>query len=184
MFYSCLKLRYYLFAKSFILLTDHNNLLWMESSETPKIIRMRIFLQGFNFQVTHVKGKDNVFADWLSRMHDERQIVSTESAEMLLVLESDSELISSFLSNVHNQRMGHHGAQRTWSLLNKHYPGHGVSMSANVLFVKRCGKQWWLLFRLRREQLLPSTRAIYVATIHYTSPQRMQRVFNICMYSS
>ena len=138
MFYSCLKLRYYLFAKTFTLLTDHNNLLWMESSETPKIIRMRIFLQGFNFRVTHVKGKDNVFADWLSRMYDERQSVSTESAEMLLVLESDSELISSFLSNVHNQRMGHHGAQRTWSLLNKHYPGHGISMSAVQEFVKEC----------------------------------------------
>ena len=86
----------------------------------------------------HVKGRENVFADWLSRMHDERKIVSTESAEMLLLLESGSDLISSSLSNVHNQRMGHHGAQRTWSLLNKHYPGHGISMSAVQEFVKEC----------------------------------------------
>ena len=93
MFYSCSKLRYYLCAKSFVLLTDHNNLLWMESSETPKIVRMRIFLQGFNFQVRHVAGKDNIFADWLSRMHDERQLVSKESAEMLSLLQSDSVVI-------------------------------------------------------------------------------------------
>ncbi|MFN9904848.1 MAG: Ty3/Gypsy family RNase HI domain-containing protein, partial [bacterium] len=66
-FYSCSKLRYYLFAKEFTVLTDHNNLLWMEASEVPKIIRMRIYLQEFNFKLVHVAWKSNIFADWLSR---------------------------------------------------------------------------------------------------------------------
>jgi hypothetical protein len=35
MFYSVQKLQYYLFMKKFTLLTDHNNLLWMESSIVP-----------------------------------------------------------------------------------------------------------------------------------------------------
>ena len=71
-------------------------------------------------------------------MHDERELVSKESAEILSLIQSDSEVISSVLSKVHNQRMGHHGAQRTWSMLNKYYPGHGISMSAVQDFVKEC----------------------------------------------
>ncbi len=49
MFYSVKKLSYYLYGKTFTIRTDHHNLLWMESSEVPKIIRMRIYLQAFNF---------------------------------------------------------------------------------------------------------------------------------------
>ena len=45
MFYSVQKLQYYLFMKEFTLLTDHNNLLWMEYSTMPKIVKMRIFRQ-------------------------------------------------------------------------------------------------------------------------------------------
>jgi hypothetical protein len=34
--------------------------------------------------------------------------------------------------------MGHHGAQRTWSMLNKYFPGHNVSITAVQNFVKEC----------------------------------------------
>ena len=69
-FFSVKKLSYYLYGKTFTIRTDHYNLLWMETSEVPKIIRMRIYLQSFNFTLNHIKGKDNVFADWLSRMYN------------------------------------------------------------------------------------------------------------------
>jgi hypothetical protein len=62
---------YYLYRKTFTIRTDYYNLLWMETSEVPKIIRMRIsLLQSFNLTLNHIKGKDNVFADLLSRMHN------------------------------------------------------------------------------------------------------------------
>ena len=86
MFYACSKLRYYLFAKRFTMMTDHNNLLWMESSEVPKIVRMRIFLQEFNYDLIHIPGKSNVFADWLSRMHDVPDTTSMESMSILQLL--------------------------------------------------------------------------------------------------
>ena len=54
---------YYLYAKHFILETDHRNLIWMEQSVVPKIIRWRIALQSFNFQLRHIKGKDNQVGD-------------------------------------------------------------------------------------------------------------------------
>jgi hypothetical protein len=60
----------YLFGKAFVILTDHRNLLWMESSEVPKLIRLRIYLQQFPFKIRLVPGKDNILADWLSRMYN------------------------------------------------------------------------------------------------------------------
>ena len=51
--------------------TDHNNLLWMEASKVPKIIRWRIYLQSFKFHIKHIAGTKNLVADWLSRLYDE-----------------------------------------------------------------------------------------------------------------
>ena len=138
MVYSCAQLKYYLFAKSFTMLTDHNNLLWIESSEVPKIIRMRMFLQGFNFQVQHIEGKKNIFADWLSRMYNETAIISEEAADMLELIELQNLNVDSAIGEVHNAKMGHHGAQRTWTLLNRYHPGHKVSMKAVQDYVKEC----------------------------------------------
>ena len=60
---------YYLMCKNFVLETDHNNLLWMEASYVPKVIRWRIYLQSYNFLLRHIPGKQNTVADWLSRAH-------------------------------------------------------------------------------------------------------------------
>ena len=66
-FYAVKKLAYYLIGKEFVVETDHNNLLWMEASEVAKIVRWRIYLQGFNFKLRHIPGKLNIIADWFSR---------------------------------------------------------------------------------------------------------------------
>ena len=68
-YYSVKQLAYYLVGKQFTIETDHNNLLWMEASEVPKIVRWRIFLQSFNFKIRHISGAQNWLADWLSREH-------------------------------------------------------------------------------------------------------------------
>jgi hypothetical protein len=143
MFYACMKLRYYLFAKEFTLLTDHNNLLWMEASEVPKIIRMRIYLQEFNFKLVHVAGKSNVFADWLSRMF-ESDAINDESRSVIQMLSevqdevNGSDMVTAVIKSVHNSRMGHHGAFRTWVLLNKYHPGHAIPMQIVKDFVREC----------------------------------------------
>ena len=58
---------YHLRCKSFVLETDHNNLLWIEASVVPKVVRWRIYLQSFNFLLRHIPGRQNVVADFLSR---------------------------------------------------------------------------------------------------------------------
>jgi hypothetical protein len=116
---------------------------------------MRIFLQSFEFKMAHIPGKENIFADYLSR----EQITTTISFLSLLTSDSlgedqvsdvDIEPIDSQLGNksirtveeaiqvVHNSRMGHVGVRRTWKALNKYLPGHGISIQQVRDFVDEC----------------------------------------------
>ena len=61
---------YYLRGKPIILETDHRNLLWIEKSEVPIVIRWRVYLQSFTIWLRHISGPKNVVADWLSRMNN------------------------------------------------------------------------------------------------------------------
>jgi hypothetical protein len=56
-------------GKEFVLETDHRNLVWIESSLVPTVVRWRVLLQSYTFQIRHIPGKDNAVADWLSRMY-------------------------------------------------------------------------------------------------------------------
>jgi hypothetical protein len=87
-FYSVKTLAYYLIGKAFIVETDHNNLLWMEASEVPKIVRWRIFLQAFNFKLRHIAGRLNIIADWFSRTFPEITSVQ-DLASMQLEIENE-----------------------------------------------------------------------------------------------
>ena len=80
---------YYLRCKPFTLETDHNNLLWMEASAVPKVIRWRVYLQSFSFTLRHIPGKQNIVADWLSRAHtnaDDVHTLSSSSLDSLLFI--------------------------------------------------------------------------------------------------
>jgi hypothetical protein len=120
-FYSVHKLQYYLTGKEFVILTDHNNLLWMQTSVVPKIIRMRIFLQSFNFQLSHISGPANVFADWLSRDFVDPdlpiiQLLTLAEGEDNLEEDQESQhmggtSVEDMIKLVHNQRMGHFGVK-------------------------------------------------------------------------
>jgi hypothetical protein len=59
------------FAGPFVLCgggrTDHKNLVYLQTSVVPKVIRWRLRLMEFSFVVLHVPGDDNTVADLLSR---------------------------------------------------------------------------------------------------------------------
>jgi len=146
-YYAVKHFSYYLRCKSFILETDHNNLLWMEASLVPKIIRWRVFLQSFSFQIRHIAGKNNLVADYLSRMHEE-----TEAEVILAQIESSEPIIPDIeaehvrnidpdrlLFQVHGGRMGHLGARETWKQLNRLFAGqHRIPYRYVQDFVARC----------------------------------------------
>ncbi|MDO8094970.1 MAG: RNase H-like domain-containing protein [Candidatus Brocadiales bacterium] len=111
---------YFLRCKDFVLQTDHRNLQWMQTSNTPKVVRWFTAMQSFNFMVEHIPGRNNRVADLLSRIH---------------VLTSDAVHL---LEQVHGGRAGHFGVERTWFLLNELFPNHGIQKDEVAEFVRNC----------------------------------------------
>ena len=68
--WSIIKLHRYVYGITFTLETDHKPLecLNKESANNSRVIRWKMLLSEYSFQVKYIKGCDNVVADYLSRM--------------------------------------------------------------------------------------------------------------------
>ena len=75
--------RQYLWGKKFVVENDHRNLQWLEASSVPKIVRWRLQLQEFDFMIRHIPGKQQVVADYFSRLH----LLAFESISRVPVLQ-------------------------------------------------------------------------------------------------
>jgi len=189
-YYTVHKLQYYLRGKFFELETDHANLQWMEASDNPLIVRMRVFVQGFLRVIKHIPASQNKVSDFFSRFDSDGQFavfyriccaeelgelstlqrfygLDIDVGETLPCLYSaifagggslcaeivdNSEAVEKITSTckaVHNSRIGHMGARRTWLALNRHFPGHGLSFAVVEDFqcVKRIGLGWQIVYR-------------------------------------
>ena len=62
--------RPYLFGRKFLIVTDHKPLMWLMSLKEPnsKLVRWRLKLAEFEFEIVYKKGKANTNADALSRI--------------------------------------------------------------------------------------------------------------------
>lgn len=65
--------RPYLLGRHFVIRTDHAPLRWLYGMTNPasRLTKFRLELEPFTFTVEHIKGKDNVVADALSRIGSE-----------------------------------------------------------------------------------------------------------------
>ncbi|GFW59148.1 retrovirus-related Pol polyprotein from transposon 297 [Trichonephila clavipes] len=63
------KLHYYLDGNSFLVMTDHNPLVWLNKnvSSNPRLLRWALALQPYNFGIVHRSGKSHKNADSLSK---------------------------------------------------------------------------------------------------------------------
>jgi hypothetical protein len=127
---------YYVRGKAFILQTDHNNLLWIEASTSPIVVRWRVYLQSFDFMLQHVVGKANKVADWRSRDP------SFFSCAGLLGADNDSNdddnVFDKILRSVHGGRKLHFGAAETWRRAKLAFPQARLSIDAVRKWVKEC----------------------------------------------
>ena len=148
-----------------------------------------MYLQSYDFIIRHIPGKQNIIADWFSRLyhsytpfqlqslltltmnpqfnhidptyqchhlhmldyvidHHRHQIFNTDNlATTQPSKPSDSNLPSSglfhlspeeALHKVHNSKMGQHGIHRTYTLLNKHFPGHRIPLKLITDYIHAC----------------------------------------------
>jgi hypothetical protein len=131
LYFGVSKLSYYLRGKEFLLETDHRNLLWIESSHVPIVVRWRVLLQSFTFKLKHIPGKENLVADWLSRMYP-----LSSDATIASITEKPS--LQDMFQAVHGGRSLHHGAKRTYLALCSRYPGHGIPLRVIQDLVSEC----------------------------------------------
>ena len=132
LYYAVTQFNYYLRGKPFLMETDHRNLVWIETSQVPIVVRWRVLLQSFVFNVKHIPGKTNSVADWLSRMYP------TPITQPSLSAISTPISIKSIFNTVHGGRSLHHGAKRTYLALCQKYPGHGIPLRVVQDLVSEC----------------------------------------------
>lgn len=63
------QLQKYLYGQEFVLETEHSPLVYLVSKVTnPRLMRWALSLQPYRFKIAAIKGKDDVGADYLSRL--------------------------------------------------------------------------------------------------------------------
>jgi hypothetical protein len=125
---------WYLRGKSFVLETDHRNLVWIESSDTPIVVRWRALLQSYDFKIRHIPGTQNKVADWLSRPPS----VQTATISTVEATIDTPPIFDDIMASVHGGRSFHLGAPETWRRAKLQYPSAHISQSAVREYVRNC----------------------------------------------
>jgi len=118
-----LQLRNTILGHRFTLETDHRNLVWLYNADAPKLVRWKLRLQEFQFDIRHIPGRSNVIADALSRLNHMTNVEIMSSA---------------LLNKFHGTIVGHHGINKTVHMLRS--AGHlWTNMTSDVRrFIAAC----------------------------------------------
>lgn len=78
------KLRPYIEASHFVVITDHHSLVWLNKLESPsgRLARWAVRLQQYDFDIIHRKGKEHLVPDALSRTVPEIETISANSVQI------------------------------------------------------------------------------------------------------
>jgi len=138
-FYALTKLEHLLRDTFFVLHTDHENLTRLNFGNSNKILRWKLFIQDFDFDIEWIKGELNPTADGFSRLVQKPELEEGETHTLrLFPTFSIPEENYRMISQVHNSIIGHHGIERTLKKLID--TGHNwLYMREHVkAFIKRC----------------------------------------------
>ena len=134
-YFALRKLEYLLRDIQFRLKTDHKNLTFITTSGSPKVIRWKMEMQTYNFDMEYFAGELNTAADAFSRLCALESVPLEEEMEVELTpLESLMNNINNrtkitddephipgdlykCISRVHNSRVGHFGVDLTYKRL-------------------------------------------------------------------
>jgi hypothetical protein len=144
--YAFKKFQYLIRDIHFTLLTDHKNLIYIDSETSQKVKRWKLAIQEYDFDIHHIPGRLNVIADAFSRLKDipeelvhwmdendaQTKVDASKFARGLAkLLNLDIETVlwleeyhipeeaEQDITRHHNDVVGHHGVQRTLERLTR-----------------------------------------------------------------
>ena len=128
-YYALNKLRHLIRDVPFTLQTDHKNLIYINEAQSQKVMRWKIAIQEYMFDIEHIPGVKNIVADGFSRFcafpardsdqqeslkeQEQVEISDTFLAPILDGYKLDSETYKR-ISSVHNSMVGHFGVEKTY----------------------------------------------------------------------
>jgi hypothetical protein len=113
--------RPYLFGTKFTIVTDHKPLTWIASVKDPRsrLLRWRIKLEEYNYEIVFTKGASNTNADALSRISQLAAATGVTEEKRQLVTDEETKNI---LYEYHDSPVGgHRGMNRTLREIKKKY---------------------------------------------------------------
>jgi len=147
LYYVVQKLEFLLRGRQFTAHTDHENIVYLNTSFVSSIRRYKVYLSEHDILWNFTKGDDNIVGDPFSRLVADLTPPETwPDGIVLAYLEPDFQIpdeIYAMLEKVHNDIAGHHGVLRTLDKLKRHCDAkqipHWPHMREHVnLFVKQC----------------------------------------------
>jgi transposase InsO family protein len=131
-YYSITHLEYLLRDRTFCLMTDHANLVYINKSVNAMVQRWKMALGSYDFVVKHIQGIRNIVADFLSRLVDNQMLLDIQKEsdpevkkEMILsLLHHDMKIPDDAyvkIKAVHNDISGHSGVEVTMNRLGRAY---------------------------------------------------------------
>jgi hypothetical protein len=96
----------------FTLRIDHKNLIFISSKGSPLVQRWKLDIQAYDMNVEHIKGEDNIPADYFSRQ------ISKDTPVIIHNL-MDNEEVENIISKYHGPMPGHFGINKTVSLMKR-----------------------------------------------------------------
>lgn len=90
-YHSINQFRPYIYNTKFIVYTDHKPLVYLYAMKNPnsKLVRIKLELEEYDFEIVHIRGKDNIQADALSRIpFSEIKTMNEEGKQILAITRS------------------------------------------------------------------------------------------------
>jgi hypothetical protein len=113
--WACKHFRPYLYGRKFIIQTDHKPLQWLNNLKEPnsKLMRWKLTLEEFDFDIRYIEGRSNKVADALSRVEipNEPDVHMVDSVDL-----NPDEVLDNFLKSENNDECN----DDTFSLITIH----------------------------------------------------------------
>ncbi len=120
--YTLDRFRHYIYGATFVLDTDHQNLLFLDATKSAKLTRWRERLLEYSFVLRHIPGADNIVADSLSRIY---------------AISEDPSNLDLFRS-IHNSTVGHRKFKHCMELLKQKHLSWPTMVSDLKSFLASC----------------------------------------------